>query len=140
MQIHDSRRLTGPGLLLDGPGAVLDVRLDESIRERAVAAWERHARRLLAAVGWPGERLATRTFTDGVSLALSAPIDGLYVATELNERAWDAARAELEGRKIRNSRAAVAVASLLDEIVNERNPVLADGQHVVRLWSRLGCC
>jgi UDP-N-acetylmuramyl tripeptide synthase len=124
MQILDSRRLTGPGLLLDGAGAVLDVRLDDSYRERAVAAWEQHARRLLTAVGWPGERLASRPFSEGVSLALSAPIDGLYAATELNERAWAAAAAELEGQKVPGHRAAVA--ALLDVIADERNPVLAE--------------
>src|SRR5918999_5748376 len=124
MQILDSRRLTGPGLLLDGAGAVLDVRLDDSYRERAVAAWGQHARRLLTAVGWPGERLASRPFSEGVSLALSAPIDGLYAATELNERAWAAAAAELEGQKVPGHRAAVA--ALLDVIADERNPVLAE--------------
>jgi cyanophycin synthetase len=124
MQILDSRRLTGPGLLLDGAGAVLDVRLDDSYRERAVAAWEQHARRLLTAVGWPGQRLVSRPFAGGVSLALSAPIDGLYAATELNERAWTAAAAELEGRKVPDHSAAVA--ALLDEIADERNPVVAE--------------
>src|SRR5215207_8986177 len=69
MQVLDSRRLTGPGLLLDGPGAVLEARLAEPERGRAIAAWRQWARRLLDAVGWPDEKLATRTFADGVSLA-----------------------------------------------------------------------
>jgi UDP-N-acetylmuramyl tripeptide synthase len=119
MQVLDSRRLTGPGLLLDGPGAVLEVRLEQSKRLRAVAAWEAAARRLLQAIGWSQERLATRAFAEGVSLALTAPIDGLYAATELNERAWDAARAELEGEK--PPRLEAAVASLLDDIEDERD-------------------
>ena len=123
MQVIDSRRLTGPGLLLDGPGAVLEVRLDESEREQGVRAWRSAARRLLQAVGWPDEKLATRTFAGGVSLALTAPIDGLYAATDLNERAWVAAWAELRGEKVPDFRGAVT--SLLDDIETERNPVLA---------------
>jgi cyanophycin synthetase len=128
MSILDSRRLTGPGLLLDGPGAVLDIRLDEAEREAAVSAWTRAARRLLEAVGWESQRLASRAFPGGVSLAIGAPLDGLYAATELNERAWAAAAAELERRRAPDFRADVA--SLLDEIANERNPdmvALAEG-------------
>ena len=119
MHVVDSRRLTGPGLVLDGPGAVLEVRLDESARADAVAAWERAARRLLEAVGWPDEQLRTRAFAGGVSLALTAPIDGLYAATDLNERAWAAAAAQLRGEKPPDFRAAVA--SILDELAHERN-------------------
>jgi cyanophycin synthetase len=122
MNILDSRRLTGPGLLLDGPGAVLDVRIEEPDTERAIAAWRKAATRLLRAVGWQDEKLANRTFAGGVSLAVSAPIDGLYAATELNERAWAAAVAELRGEKPVEFGAAVA--SVLDGIETERNPVL----------------
>jgi cyanophycin synthetase len=122
MDILDSRRLTGPGLLLDGPGAVLDIRLEESEREPAISAWTKAASRLLQAVGWENERLVSRTFPGGVSLAVGAPIDGLYAATELNERAWAAATAELEGRRAPDFRADVA--SLLNEMANERNPDL----------------
>jgi cyanophycin synthetase len=110
-------------LLLDGPGAVLEARLDEPERGSAIAAWRLWARRLLDAVGWADETLATRTFAGGVSLAVSAPIDALYAATELNERAWNAAVAEVRGEKVADLRASVA--ALLDEIANERNPVLA---------------
>jgi cyanophycin synthetase len=122
MDILDSRRLTGPGLLLDGPGAVLDIRLDESEREPAISAWRNAAGRLLQAVGWENEKLVSRAFPGGVSLALGAPLDALYTATELNERAWATAIAELEGRRAPDFRADVA--SLLNEIANERNPDL----------------
>jgi cyanophycin synthetase len=124
MNILDSRRLTGPGLMLDGPGAVLDIRLQETPIDRAVAAWRNAANRFLQAVGWPEEKLASRSFAGGVSLAFSAPIDGLYAATELNERAWAMAEAELQGEKTPDFRAAVA--SVLDEIETERNPPLVE--------------
>jgi cyanophycin synthetase len=97
MSFLDSRRLTGPGLLLDGPGAILEIQLDDPDRAAALAAWRRAARRMLDAIGWSGERLATRTFAGGASLALSAPADTLYAATDLNEWAWAAAAAEIHG-------------------------------------------
>ena len=123
MHVLDSRRLTGPGLLLDGPGAVLEVRLEPSETSKAVAAWAAAVQRLLQAVGWGDQQLATRTFNGGVSLAFTAPIDGLYAATELNERAWAAAAAELQGGKVPGVRGAVA--ALLDDIQSQRNSALA---------------
>jgi cyanophycin synthetase len=110
--VSDSRRLTGPSLLLDGPGAVMEVRVGEGELDRAVAAWEKSARRLLDAVGWRGERLAVRRFAGGASLALTAPVDALYAATDLNEAAWALADDE------------PTVAALRAAIAAERNPRL----------------
>lgn len=126
MEILDSRRLTGPGLLLDREGAVLDVALGPEEAEPAIAAWHRHARRLLDAVGWAGEDLAVRRFTGGASLALSAPIDALYSATELNEWAFRAAAAELTGQGPYDLREGTAL--LRDAIRREENPALLDLQ------------
>jgi cyanophycin synthetase len=120
--VSDSRRLTGPSLLLDGPGAILEVQLDDDMRERAIAAWEACARRLLGAVGWRGERLSVRRFKGGASLALTAPADALYAATDLNEAAWRAAAGELEGRARDEQRATVE--TLHAAITEERNPRL----------------
>jgi cyanophycin synthetase len=97
MTFLDSRRLTGPGLLLDGPGAILEIQLDDPERSTAIAAWRQAARRMLDAVGWSAETLATRIFAGGASLALSAPADALYAATDLNEWAWSAAVAKIHG-------------------------------------------
>ena len=52
---------------------------------------------MLDAVGWSAETLATRVFAGGASLALSAPADALYAATDLNEWAWAAAVGEIHG-------------------------------------------
>ncbi|WP_439106050.1 Mur ligase family protein [Congregibacter sp.] len=97
MRLLDSRRLTGANFLLSGPGAVLDISVDDSDRELLIAAWRRHAKRLLGQLDWDDEELAVRPFDGGVSLALSAPLDGLYTATELNETAYEAARDLIEG-------------------------------------------
>src|SRR5882672_6274099 len=94
--VADSRRLTGPSLLLDRPGAILDVQVDEPARDQAIAAWRAAAHRLLDAVHWSAETLAVRPFTGGASLALTAPIDALLAATDLNEAAWEMATAELD--------------------------------------------
>jgi cyanophycin synthetase len=109
MKLLDSRRLTGPNLLWDREGAVIDVSLGSeevdaadaaNAADAAVEAWRREARRLLDAVGWGDEEIAVRRFpggAGGASLAVSAPIDALYAATEVNEAAWAAALASLGG-------------------------------------------
>lgn len=92
MHLLDSRRLTGPNLIWDQPGAILDVAVPEGMPtaqvDAAIAAWEQSARKLLAAVGWEGERTGLRRWEGGFSLALTAPIDGLYSAVDLAEQAW----------------------------------------------------
>ena len=97
MKLLDSRRVTGPGLLLDGPGAVMDVALDESARDRAIEAWREAATRMLAAVGLPEARLRSRYFQGGATVGFTAPADVLYTATELNEWAWASAEAAMTG-------------------------------------------
>ena len=91
------------------------------MRDRAVAAWRAAARRLLDAVGWSGERSPSAPFAGGASLALTAPPDALYAATDLNEAAW--ARPPRSWRAARRAGAAV-VARLREAIADERNPAL----------------
>jgi cyanophycin synthetase len=122
MPLLDSRRLTGPGLLLDRPGAVVDVAIDEGQQDETIAAWRRNAARMLEAVGWSGEALSVRSFSGGASLALSAPPDALYAATELNEWAWTSAEAELSGAA--PAPLAVEAARLREAIEVESNPPL----------------
>lgn len=97
MRLLDSRRLTGASLFMKEPGAVIDVQVDDADRDLLAAAWRRHAKRLAAELDWPEPQLVARSFAGGISLAISAPDDGLYTATELNETAWEAARDFLEG-------------------------------------------
>jgi cyanophycin synthetase len=123
MQPLDSRRLTGPGLLLDRAGAVLEVALPEGpAGEAAVGRWREELERLLAALGWAGETLAVRRFPGGASLAFTAPPDALYAATEINEQAWAAALARHDGSE--PPAFADAVERLAGEIAREQNPAL----------------
>jgi UDP-N-acetylmuramyl tripeptide synthase len=123
LNITDSRRLTGPNLLLDRAGVILEVELGEVAADTVIAAWQRQARRLLDAVGWSEERTAVRTFPGGASLAFTAPIDVLYAATEVNEAAWHAAVAEVQGEELAEEEASV-VARLQGFIDEEQRPAL----------------
>ena len=75
MKLLDSRRLTGANVVLDRPGAVVDVAFEPGESAWALAAWRRQVRRILDAVGWADQREYAREFSGGASLAISAPID-----------------------------------------------------------------
>jgi UDP-N-acetylmuramyl tripeptide synthase len=119
--VLDSHRLTGPHLLGDRTGAALDVAIAGSV-DAAVEHWRRQARRLLDLVGWEGEEIAARTFDGGASLVITAPIDGLYAATDLNEAAWEAAAAALAGGTPPD--ASLVADQLREAIVREHDPRL----------------
>ena len=122
MELLDSRRLTGPGLVLDRAGAVADVRVADDRRDELIAAWRDAATRMLVAVGWTNERVVARRFDGGASLALTAPPDSLYSATDLNEWAWAAAVAAVGGRA--EPEFSAAAERLRGAIAEERNPRL----------------
>lgn len=122
MQLLDSRRLTGPNLIWDHPGAILDVAvppgMDAAMVDKAISRWESSARQLLDAVGWNAERTAVRRVNGGFSLALTAPIDALYSAVELAEQAWHRLADGLPEPE------AAVVAHLRARIAAEANPAL----------------
>ncbi len=97
MEFLDARRLTGPSLLFDGPGSILDIRCTSDEAKRLIPAWEKHVRSMLTELGWTGSELRTLQLSGGVSLAFTAPIDALYAASEINEWAWAACDSELNG-------------------------------------------
>jgi len=125
LNVLDSRRLTGPNLVQFRPGAILDVELGErESPERVVAAWDRHLRAALEAVGWAGEEASHRIFARGLSLAHTAPVDALYAATEVNEWAFEQARRELAGEA--TELVAEAAPRLRAEIEAELNPRIVE--------------
>lgn len=85
----DSRRLTGPSLLLDQPGAILEVKFPVRHKKLWLATLEKEARRLQRRVGWRHERAVVRDQGPSQMLATSAPLDGLMPATYLNEAALE---------------------------------------------------
>ena len=122
MEYIDARRLTGPSLLWDKPGSILDVRCSEDEAQRLIPFWERQIRRMLAAVGWEGESTCSWTLSEGVSLAFSAPIDALYAASAINEWAWACCDHEFNGADAQDFDEAAE--RIKHEIAEERNPAL----------------
>ncbi|MBI1382437.1 MAG: Mur ligase [Planctomycetaceae bacterium] len=93
----DSRRLPGPNLFFQGAGAVIDARVPKALAPALIGGWQRHLVRALGVLEWPLGAVVGHANPGGVSLAFEAPIDTLYAATEVNEWAFAAARAELLG-------------------------------------------
>ena len=118
----DSRRLTGPNLLWDRPGAVIDAAVRDEDADRVQSSWSRAARRMLDAVGWSAESTCSRHFPGGLSVAISAPIDALYAATEINEWAWSTAQAELAGEPLPDF--STQATRLRELIAEESNPAV----------------
>jgi len=123
IQLDDSRRLTGKSLLWDLPGAIIDGFVQGIDKATVVARWEDFAQQLLTAVAWPNEQCCARIFENGITVAISAPLDALYSACELNEAAWDLARADLTGQ-IPDESLPTCVQRLRSAIEDETNPEL----------------
>lgn len=88
IDVEPARRLTGPGLVWDRPGAVLDLFFQDRDPDRVTALWDREARRMLDAVGWQAEQQTSRRFAGGVNLAISAPMDQLHSAVLVIRAIW----------------------------------------------------
>lgn len=95
MEFLDARRLTGPSLIFDEPGSILDVSCTPEEADLLIPVWANHVARMLQALDWPSAHFASRKLRGGVSLAFSAPIDALYAASEINEWAWASSAFEL---------------------------------------------
>lgn len=122
--LQDSRRLTGPSLLLDRAGAVLDVTL-AGFPAAAFVTYHEHALdRMLAALGWAGAPRAARMWPGGVTLAFAAPLDALYAATEVAEWAFAAARHALDPAAPPPPEFEAELARLRGVIAEEANPTL----------------
>ena len=139
MQFLEARRLTGPSLIFDGPGAILDVACTPDEADRLLPVWKRQVMRMMAELGWPEPLFAARHLTGGISMAFSAPIDALYAASEVNEWAWAMSAHEL-GETSDEPDFEDTVAALHASIAEESNPRLmalieeAKQQQTTLLW------
>ncbi len=122
MEYIDARRLTGPSLLWNKPGTILDVCCSDEETDKLIPFWEANIRRMLDAVGWGEESTCSWRLSGGVSLAFSAPIDALYAASEINEWAWACADSKFNGADAPDFDEAVN--QLSKEIAEEANPQL----------------
>ncbi len=122
MKLTDVRRLTGANFFMSRSGAAAEAVIGDDAKGIAVGLWRKIMRDLLDGVGWQGERISARSYPGGVSLVTSAPIDGLYVATEMIEWSWDAVVREFGGEPADGLTAAVK--RFKKEITSESNPRL----------------
>jgi len=99
MEFIDARRLTGPNVIFDGVGSILDVACTPDEADQIVPVWADNVGRMLEALDWPSAEFAFVKLQGGISLAFTAPIDQLYAASEINEWAWAASAFELGAAK-----------------------------------------
>ena len=87
----DSRRLLGHNRFFAGTGAVLEAlgptARDSSAHER----WRGVVRVVCAALNWREVKAIVQPHAGGATLAIAAPADELFTATEINEWAWEQA-------------------------------------------------
>jgi cyanophycin synthetase len=111
-----SRRLTGANLFFSGCGAVLETAAivpDPAL----LASWRERVVRARAHLGWDNSlgsepEVVARVHGGGASLALAAPVDALFVATEVNEWALCAALRAQDPQRWSDLEAALAAAAL----------------------------
>ncbi len=108
----DSRRLTGSNLFFATTGAVLDV-VAVPMDDALITSWRAGAERAAASLAWVDRQAAVRRHANGVLLAISAPADQLWLATEVNEWALCAALTERDP-SVRNALEAALLAAAAD--------------------------
>ena len=101
-------------------------------RREVLAAWERRVRAARRAIGWRDAPSVAVAHASGASLALSAPPDQLFTATEVNEWALAASIAEREPARRDQLIAALAA----EQPEETKPPVLEDAGAIARLARR----
>lgn len=121
LELDEARRLTGPNLLWDLPGGILDVFITGIDKKKVVDQWQLWVSKLLADFGWQ-QQTTYRLHSEGANLALSAPMDSLYCACDLAELAWHCSVAELTGDVLPNWQQRLI--ELREELSEELNPAM----------------
>ena len=80
---------------------MLDV-VGVPVDERLIEDWRNRLERAQLSLGWPAPHCAVRSHEGGVSLALVAPVDQLFLATEINEWALCAALHDRDPKRWRD--------------------------------------
>ncbi len=121
LELDEVRRLTGPNLLWDKPGAIVDVLVCGIEPAKVAETWQEWMKTILTDFGWQ-EQYTYRLHDEGASMALSAPMDALYTACELAELAWHCAAARLSGENPPDWN--LRLAELKQELAEEQNSAL----------------
>ncbi len=125
----DSRRLTGHNRFFDGPGAVLET---EERDPATLREWERLVHLARGELRWPKAPERAVVHLAGASLALAAPVDQLFTATEVNEWALAASIARRDPAQTDNLIAALAA----EQPEEPEPPVLDEAGALLRLRRR----
>jgi UDP-N-acetylmuramyl tripeptide synthase len=110
----------GANLFFACTGAVLEavgVPADDAL----IGAWRARVGRAAARLGWSGHQAVARRHAAGVSLAITAPCDQLFAATEVNEWALCAALVERDEARWTSLESAL-IAAALGEAGNTPDP------------------
>jgi UDP-N-acetylmuramyl tripeptide synthase len=110
----------GGNLFFASAGAVLEV-VAVSVDDALIAAWRIRIDRVAKRLGWSGCRAIARRHASGATLAISAPSDQLFLATEVNEWALCAALVERDPVRWSGLEAAL-VAQAQQAAENSPNP------------------
>jgi cyanophycin synthetase len=122
IELDEVRRLTGPNLLWDKPGAIVDVLLDNKYKAKALPMWQKWITQLLREFGWATETHTHREHEFGFNFAISAPLDTLYTACEVAELAWQCCACELQQLALPDWQSRLE--ELRVELKLEQNPAL----------------
>ena len=124
LELDEARRLTGPNLLWEKPGAIVDVFIQGIGKQKVAECWQAWVQQILAEFGWGSEQSTFRLHDDGANLAISAPFDALYTACEVAELAWNCCAAELAQEDLPDWQ--VRLEELRGELSEEVNPRLLE--------------
>lgn len=128
-ELDEVRRLTGPNLLSNEPGAIIDVFFEDVEAQVVIDCWQKHLHHCQVSLGgeyaWPSN-CYDRHYEGGASMSISAPMDLLYSACDLIELAWDLCAAEFSVDDNREYSVSMLprLAALKATIVEERDPKL----------------
>jgi UDP-N-acetylmuramyl tripeptide synthase len=122
MDFLDARRMTGPNVLWNKSGAILDIACTADEADQLIPFCEEHIRRMIDAVGWGDEDICHIRLLAGISIAFSAPIDALYAASAINEWVWACCEAEFGDGEAVDFKSKVS--EIKTAIIEEVNPAL----------------
>ena len=120
--LDDSRRITGPGMIWDKRGALIDVLVNGFDKEGVVTVWEKQVARVMDALGWQDSLTNHRIFENGVTLLISAPTDLLYSAVFVVETSWHLTANKL--LELESENFGKLITDLKEVIAMEANPAL----------------
>lgn len=121
LELDEVRRLTGPNLLWDEPGAILDVFIEHPNKLAVITLWQRWMDKILNQFGWQ-QTHTYRLHNSGASMALSGPMDALYTTCDLAELAWECCVADSTEQPLPDWQSRLT--ELAEQLAQERNPRL----------------